>query len=201
MAMGCLPLLFYSPPFIILSSIMKHYFTLATLTFCLLLSACSISGIFTDYNQLTQEEKEKVVKCTEDISKINDFNKLYVVNVAQIKQFITEKQNVVVYSYVPFCTSKNCISPKTLIDDMKAKGYSTLIVSDTYADAFISVGSNFPLLMIDNTVYKTKLRGKYTELFHKDLLGVPLKSINYASYHLFQNGKYVKSYQNYKEIE
>ena len=66
------------------------------------------------------------------------------------------------------------------INEAKLKGYSALVITNTYLDAFIAVGNDFPLLIIDNSKYNTKLRGKYTDLFYKDLLGVSLKSINYA---------------------
>ncbi|BAR95555.1 hypothetical protein PI172_0827 [Prevotella intermedia] len=76
-----------------------------------------------------------------------------------------------------------------------------MVITNTYLDAFIAVGNDFPLLIIDNSKYNTKLRGKYTDLFYKDLLGVSLKSINYASYYLFKDGKYIKSYKNSKDIQ
>ena len=174
---------------------------LLTIAICLLLVSCSIGGIYTDYNKLNKQEKNNVVALTGNISDIQDYKKLYKTTAEQVKQYINEKKNVVVYNYVPFCRAENCISPNMFINEAKLKGYSALVITNTYLDAFIAVGNDFPLLIIDNSKYKTKLRGKYTDLFYKDLLEVSLKSINYASYYLFKDGKYIKSYKNSKDIQ
>ena len=171
------------------------------IAFCILLTSCSIGGIFTDYNKLSKQEKENVVTYAGNISDIRDYTKIYKITVEQVKQYISEKKNVVVYDYVPFCRSENCVSPKILINEAKLKGYDALIITNTYLDAFIAVGNDFPLLVIDNSKYNTKLRGKYTDLFYQNLLGVSLKSINYASYNLFKEGKYTRSYKNSKDIQ
>ena len=174
---------------------------LLTIAICLLLVSCSIGGIYTDYNKLSIQEKNNVVALTGNISDIQDYTKLYKTTAEQVKQYINEKKNVVVYNYVPFCRAENCISPNMFINEAKLKGYSALVITNTYLDAFIAVGNDFPLLIIDNSKYNTKVRGKYTERFYQDLLGVSLKSINYASYHLYKDGRYIKSYKNSKDIQ
>lgn len=168
---------------------------------CLVLTSCSIGGIFTDYNKLSKQEKDNVVTYKGNISEIQDYTKLYKITAEQVRQYIREKKNVVVYDYTPFCKAETCISPYVFINAVTAKGYAPLIITNTYLDAFIAVGKDFPLHIIDNSKYNTKVRGKYTERFYQDLLGVSLKSINYASYHLYKDGRYIKSYKNSKDIQ
>ena len=174
---------------------------LLTIAICLLLVSCSIGGIYTDYNKLSIQEKNNVVALTGNISDIQDYTKLYKITAEQVRQYIREKKNVVVYDYIPFCKAETCISPYVFINAVTAKGYAPLIITNTYLDAFIAVGKDFPLHIIDNSKYNTKVRGKYTERFYQDLLGVSLKSINYASYHLYKDGRYIKSYKNSKDIQ
>lgn len=55
--------------------------------------------------------------------------------------------------------------------------------------------------MIKTSVYNTKSRAKYIDKFYHSLIGLNLKEIDYASYHYFQNGTYIKSFKDFKDIE
>ena len=65
---------------------------------------------------------------------------------------------------------------------------------------FLGITNNFPILMIKTSVYNTKSRAKYIDKFYHSLIGLNLKEIDYASYHYFSNGNYIKSFKNPKDI-
>lgn len=93
------------------------------------------------------------------------------------------------------------MSPLALSEICKRQNIDLLVISNIYDDVFSAVNKNFPILMIDTDALQTKWRGKYIEAFYHPLIGRSQKEINYAGYHYFHNGAYVRSFKDYREIE
>lgn len=176
-------------------------FILSTLLTCLVLSSCQISGLTYGYTHLSKKEQGKVIDYKGKIDSISDYSNVYTITVEQVKEYILTHRKVIVYNYTPFCKSSFCISPVSLIELCKTKGIDVLVISNLYDDIFMCTNKEFPILMINTKEYKTKWRGKYTDLFYFSLIGHTHKEINYASYHYFLNGIYVKSFKDFKDIK
>lgn len=174
---------------------------LSTLLICSVLSSCQISGLTSGYTHLSKKEQERITNYEGKIDNISNYSNVYTVTVEQVKEYLSTHEKVIVYNYTPFCKSSFCISPSSLIELCKTKGIDVLVISNLYDDIFMSISKEFPMLMINTKEYKTKWRGKYTESFYFSLIGHTHKEIDYASYHYFQNGTYVKSFRDFKDIE
>ena len=151
------------------------------------LASCQISGLTSGFSSLPKGAQERVVHYKGAIDDIRDFSNIYAIGVEQTKDYLTKHEKVIIYDFTPFCKSGRCVSP--------------LVISNIYDDVFSAVNKNFPILMIDTDALQTKWRGKYIEAFYYPLIGRSQKEINYAGYHYFHNGTYVRSFKDYREIE
>lgn len=174
--------------------------TLSCLFICVVLSSCQISGLTSGYTHLSKTERQKVINYTGKIDHISDYSNVYTVTAEQVREYLLTHKKVMIYNYTPFCTSSFCISPISFIELCKSKDIDVLIISNIYDDIFRCINKDFPMLMINTKEYQTKWRGRYTEAFYFSLIGRTHKEINYASYHYFQNGTYVKSFKDFKDI-
>lgn len=159
-----------------------------------------VTGLTSGYNHLSKQERANVVKYDGDIDSIRNLSKVYAVTSEQIKHYLSRHKNVIVYDYTPECRSANCINPARLVDMCAGKGADVLVVANMYDDVFTALNPDFPILMINTDVLKSKWRGKYIDEFFQALSGRTLKETNYASYHYFKKGKYVRSFLNPNEI-
>lgn len=173
---------------------------LSSLLFCLVLNSCQISGLTSGYTHLSRKEQKNVINYTGNIDNISDYSKVYTVTVKQVKEYLLTHKKVIIYNYTPFCSSSFCVSPSSLFELCKNKGIDVLIISNLYDDIFKCISKDFPMLIINTKEYKTKWRGKYMESFYLSLTGHTLKELNYASYYYFQNGTYVRSFKDCKDI-
>lgn len=162
-------------------------------------SCIQLAGLTSGYSHLSQKQQERVVKCDGRISDIQDYSYVYEVTVAQVKEFLSTHEKVIVYDYTPFCTSDNCVSPIRLKQFFHEKGLELLVISNIYDDIFKSLSPHYPMLMIDADEHGTNRRSKYIDAFYISLLGKTQKEINYALYHYFYKGMYVASFKNIED--
>ena len=106
---------------------------------------------------------------------------------------------MLVYNYTPYCKSQYCCSPNLLVSLCERQGIKVLVIANVYDDIFKRINNGFPLLMINTKPY-SKWRWKYTDRFYYDLIGYIGKDIDYASFHYFINGTYIKSFKDFKDI-
>lgn len=165
------------------------------------LISCQISGLTSGFSHLSKRAQERVVHYKGAIDDIRDFSNIYAIGVEQTKDYLTKHEKVIIYDFTPFCKSGLCVSPLALSEICKRQNIDLLVISNIYDDVFSAVNKNFPILMIDTDALQTKWRGKYIEAFYYPLIGRSQKEINYAGYHYFHNGTYVRSFKDYREIE
>ena len=177
---------------------MKHLYLSAL--FLLGLTSCQIGGLTSGYSHLSATQKERVVTLEDDIDAIHDFSKVYTVSINQVKQYIESHDRVLLYDYTPFCRSTYCVSPSALVSQCKDNGINVLVISNIYDDIFKQQHTTFPMLMIDTKRFPTKWRAKYHDLFYLPLTGHTDKELNYASFHYFEKGKYIKSFKSPNDI-
>ena len=176
-------------------------YILVTIFVCSALSSCQISGLTSGYSYLSKTEKERVINYTGKIDSISNYSYVYNITPEQIKEYLAAHKKVILYDYTPYCKSPNCVSPFYLVESCKAKDIDVLIISNIYDELFWHINKSFPLLMINTKECKTKWRWKYIDNFYLPLIGCKTKEVNYAGYHYFQDGKYIKSFKSYKDID
>lgn len=164
------------------------------------LISCQISGLTSGYSHLSKKEQAKIINYNGKIDEIHDNSYIYTVTAEQVNEYLSKHKKVIIYDYTPFCKSSFCLPLNTLKDICKGNNTDLLVISNIYDDIFLGVTDDFPILMIDTTVYKTKSRAKYINAFYKSLIGLNQKEIDYASYHYFSNGTYIKSFKNPQDI-
>jgi len=177
---------------------MKKIYLLIIVVICL--SSCQIEGLTSGYSHLSKAGKERVVDYKGEISDISDYSNIYTVTVKQVKNYLSAHNDVVVYDYTPYCRTVHCISPDSLYTLCQEKEMDFLVISNVYDDVFGAINKRFPILMIKTEEYQTKWRAKYIDLFYQALIGVSSKEIDYALYHYFHNGTYVKSFKDANKI-
>lgn len=176
-------------------------YILVTIFVCSALSSCQISGLTSGYSYLSKTEKERVINYTGKIDSISNYSYVYNITPEQIKEYLAAHKRVILYDYTPYCKSPNCVSPFYLVESCKAKDIDVLIIANIYDELFWHINKSFPLLMINTKECKTKWRWKYIDNFYLPLIGCKTKEINYAGYHYFQDGKYIRSFKSYKDID
>ena len=165
------------------------------------LTSCQISGLTSGYSHLSKKGQERVIHYKGAIDDIHDFSNIYTVTAEQVKEYLAKHDKVIIYDYTPYCMSGYCLSPLALADICKKQEANLLVISNIYDEIFHAVNDSFPILMIDTEATKTKWRGKYIEAFYYPLIGRSQKEINYALYHYFRKGTYVRSFKNYKDMD
>ena len=176
-------------------------YILVTIVVCSALISCQISGLTSGYSYLSKTEKERVINYTGKIDSISNYSYVYNITPEQIKEYLAAHKRVILYDYTPYCKSPNCVSPFYLVESCKAKDIDVLIISNIYDELFWHINKSFPLLMINTKECKTKWRWKYIDNFYLPLIGCKTKEVNYAGYHYFQDGKYIRSFKSYKDID
>lgn len=164
----------------------------------LVLISCQISGLTSGYSHLSKLQKTKVIDYKGNIEDITDNTNVYTITVKQVKDYILSHKKVLIYDYTPYCKSQYCCSPKMLVSLCKKQDIKVLVIANIYDDIFKMINHGFPLLMINTKPY-SKWRWKYTDKFYYDLIGYVAKDINYASFHYFINGRYIKSIKDIRQ--
>lgn len=176
-------------------------YILVTILVCSALNSCQISGLTSGYSYLSKTEKERVINYTGKIDSISNYSYVYNITPEQIKEYLAAHKRVILYDYTPYCKSPNCVSPFYLVESCKAKDIDVLIIANIYDELFWHINKSFPLLMINTKECKTKWRWKYIDNFYLPLIGCKTKEVNYSGYHYFQDGKYIRSFKSYKDID
>lgn len=158
----------------------------------LLFTSCVING--SGYSELTESEKQHVKKCTCDLGALRNDGNLYQVTVEQMKVYIQKERNVLVYEFLPFCSGESGRSPMEVQGYSEEKGLKCLVVASVYDGIFpIPATYTFPMLVIDHQAFGTDNYQEYGDQFYRQLTGTDDPSRKDGTFHLFRNGKYVRS--------
>ena len=157
----------------------------------LITSCIEING--SGYSDLTESEKQHVKKCTSDLGALQNDGNLYQVTAEQVKKYIQKEHAVLVYEYLPFCSGESGRSPKEVKASCDENELKCLVVSSVYDGIFpIPKTNTFPMLVIDHQMFGTDNYQEYSDKFYQQLMGGDNQSRE-GIYHLFSNGKYVRS--------
>ena len=177
-----------------------YYFAYETFVIlCLLFPSCGmivVHGFNSGYNLLTDEEKERVIRCDCPIEELENDGNVYVVDTAQMRAYLQRHDSVMVYDWSPGCPADHCISLPLFESLCKSHGVTSCIVQEYMR--FDSLPSRdkvaSPILFIDKSMYDTDRCDKYTDRFYGQLTGTTMKERGYGRFHLFVKGGYVDTY-------
>ena len=178
---------------------MKKIFILFS---CIALISCGlieINGV--DYSSLTRKEKQHVLKCDKPIDSLRCDGYVYQINVEQMKKYLQNHEDVIVYQYSSFCASDDCISPYAAEKISNIFGFDFCIVADSYDYLFLTDDIKAPMLIPDHELYKTQKIGKLNRRFYDELTGVTKEERGYNRFFYFRRGEYVCSYGSLKEAQ
>ena len=157
----------------------------------LLASCIEING--SGYSDLTESEKQHVKKCTSSLGTLQNDGNLYQITAEQVQEYIQKEHNVLVYEYLPFCSGESGRAPMEVKDYCDKKELKCLVVSSVYDGIFpIPETNTFPMLVIDHQVLGTDNYQEYGDKFYLQLIGID-GQLREGIYHLFSEGKYVRS--------
>lgn len=158
----------------------------------LVYSSCQIYGITTGINLLSQQDKQRVVYSNVSIDSLYSDGNVHIVSIDRIKEYTQKDDTIVVYTWVPGCSSDQCVLPSAIEDYCQQRHFKCLIllVSFTSTNCFsLYDAKETPLIMPDFSIYNTKYKSKYYPLFNKEMVG------NERDYDIwiFAGGRYLKS--------
>lgn len=165
----------------------------------LFLSGCMHSRT-SGYQQLTAEEKARVKVCQGPMSQIVYDGNVYQVTATQVRDYMRDIPDLIVYEYFPLCTISSCVSPTHVLKFCKRKGLRLCVISSVYDGLFLLKQQVLPLFAISPAVYGTDDYQVYTSRFYDELTGVSEEERGPALYHYFKYGTYVCSYGNLESL-
>lgn len=152
---------------------------------------------------LTSEQKNNVYWTSDSTSLINLTNdgRIYAVIPNQIKELLSTKEKVVIYKWLPICSSENSTSlglTQSYCDEM---GIELYVITDSYTEAFLQIESiKNPMFSMNIGYFQTQTKtGEIREEFYKILLGDKYDKKNYGRFYYFENGEFIRQYNDILE--
>lgn len=176
---------------------LKHISSIFSLV--LLLESC-ISVNTSGYRQLSEEARNRVLKCDMPIDSLRHDGFAYQVKVGQIADFISNHTNVIVYEYIPYCSSKYKLSLKDFEAKCLQLGYKPCAIYTEYYQLFNNESVDCPVLVIDQQVFGTDNVLKYSKAFFDQLTNTKMKDRGYGCFYVFVNGNFKKAYIDFNDI-
>ena len=152
-------------------------------TIAFLFSSCiSFYGITNDYDWLTNEQKEKVLKL-ESFDGLDSKN-IYEINGTQLKNEMKNHPKSLVYTFANGCGSKMCKPLFVYENYAKENGYKIFLLMHGYANLKATTSQKFenPLFAIDFDYYGSEKRSECDLYFENDLKGLPRTQKNKGKY-------------------
>ena len=183
---------------------MKKLLTIITLA--LLMQSCiCIKIIHPSYveasfmRDLTSEQKNNVY-WTSDSTSLSDLTndgRIYAINPNQMKELLATKEKAIIYRWLPICKSENCTSLGLTQSYCDEKGIELFVITDSYTEAFTQIESiKNPMFSIDIACFRIEIKDYDDDLFYKELLGDKYDKKSYSRFYYFENGEFVRTYQN-----
>ena len=151
---------------------------------------------------LTSEQKNNVY-WTSDSTSLSDLTndgRIYAINPNQMKELLATKEKAIIYRWLPICKSENCTSLGLTQSYCDEKGIELFVITDSYTEAFTQIESiKNPMFSIDIACFRIEIKDYDDDLFYKELLGDKYDTKNYNRFYYFENGEFVRTYQNIRE--
>lgn len=166
----------------------------------LLCASCiSIGGIYSGYNQLSDQQKQRVKELSIPMEEVKADGNIYQIIHEQAMDLIRSQAEVLIYEYTPWCKSEYCANPLEVAERCKESNIFFCLITTTFEDISSLWKIELPIFAIRNEAYGTKVRAKYCRLFFDQLTGVPEKERGFGSFYLFRDGRFVQAYKMYQD--
>lgn len=173
-----------------------HSFLITAVTAASLCGCGLISINESGYRRLSAEDKARVKLCVTPIDSLTYDNNIYQVDVARMRDYLSRRDDVIIYDYASFCHSSYCINPRAAEQLCTRNGYGFCLIISTYDYLERIPKMDVPVLAIDQRPYKTDKTPKYCDGFYNALTGVTDKVRGYGRFLHFNRGKFVKAYDD-----
>ena len=181
-------------------NIKMRFYVVISLLCCCFYSCISIEGITSDYDKLNEEQKSRIIKYDGSIEELSVDGNVYVIKTGQVRDFISNHNNVIIYDYTPWCKGDNCVSPIMLEKICNDNGFKLLLIADSFVEIFKTKSQQSPMLFIDYDVYNTKKRNKYIRLFFDELTQTSEKQRGCGMFYVFEKGTFKGAKNNISEV-
>lgn len=181
---------------------MRHiiFFMLAAAITAASIHSCGMISINdSGYKRLSPKEKAHIKKCTTSIDSLAADSNIYQITVAQMQEYLSHRNDVIIYEYATYCHSAFCINPIAAQQICREHGYGFCLLIDTYDYLERIPAMNVPILAIDQTPYDTDKTPKYCNGFFNALTGVTDKVRGYGRFLHFHQGRFIKAYNDIRE--
>lgn len=154
----------------------------------LLFSGCVIQGLFSGYDTLSKEDKERVIDVSDqaDILEVENYNSVYLITPENLKQAMRGYDRNVIYLWNPFCKNETCISPSIARIKAEEKGYTFWLVSTSFYNNIATIDFGIPVYGMTESVER-KIVSKYIKNFVKN---IGCENYDYESYIVFNESGY-----------
>lgn len=143
------------------------------------LTSCTVYGLTNDYKKLSDEQKLTIVplKNFDDTTT----NQVYKINGSQLKQELKKHPKSLVYIFTNGCTSQYCLPMSNYERYAQENNYKLFLIMSGYAQLNETTKQRSevftePLFAIDNDIYDSNIRVKYSRYFENELRGIEKKA-------------------------
>lgn len=150
-------------------------------------------GVRSGFAKLSEDKKERVKEILKIDSLTADGN-VYQVRHEQVSQYLKGRGKVIVYSYIPYCTGRNCVQPVEIYQKCDSANVELVLISELYYKLFENT-ADFPqpVLVINAESYNTDNREEYVKMFYNGLVGEGnWNRLAGGLYFCFNKGQYLK---------
>lgn len=188
---------------------MKYKYIYPLCVLCFLFSSCSINGnfkgLYSYYKKSYKQDKNLFVNSDEikKLCELTNDKKVIIIKGTEIKKCLEKTGKSIVYIWGPICKSKNCYPLSIVQSYCDLKKIDLFIIAEYYDIEQMKVSHNIkkPIFGIDTKYYKTNRTQKYLQKLYQELNINLQKNAPEHRYLLFDNGKYIKSYESIYQVE
>lgn len=164
--------------------------------FCLVDIDVEIIGTESGYDHLTEAQKGKV-QSVFSLDSLKVDGNVYRVTANQMKSYLKGRGRVLVYSYIPYCHGRDCVTPQEALRKCQEAGVELVLIAELFDKLFENI-ADFPqpVFVIDAGTAGADDRETYTKLFYNGLIGPTGWSRLSGIYFLFDGGRYLRQYSS-----
>lgn len=152
---------------------------------------------------LTSEQKNNVYWTSDStlLSDLTNDGRIYAINPNQMKELLATQEKAIIYRWLTICKSENCTSLGLTQSYCDEKGIELYVITDSYTEAFTQIVSiKNPMFSMNIGYFQTQTKtGEIREEFYKILLGDKYDKKNYGRFYYFENGEFIRQYNDILE--
>ena len=151
-------------------------------------AGCTIQGLYSGYNNLSQEEKKKVIDLPfqADISDLTTSGSIYLITPENLKSAVQAHNRNVIYLWNPLCSNTTCVSPAVAKTEAEKSGHKLWLVSTHFFNDMTNLDFGIPIYGIKESVER-KTTSKYLKSFVKEM---GCENYDFELFIVFNEGSY-----------